>query len=76
MFTTSSPTNSSPSYQSAGNFPNSESNPPQYTDKKMTERRVLMLSEKISNLKFGHKAESEKKHHIIEKTCDDIEAEL
>ena len=35
----------------------------------MTENRVLHLSEKINNLKIGHKAESEKKMESIERTC-------
>jgi hypothetical protein len=35
-----------------------------------------MLSEKINNLKFGNKAEAERKFETLEKQVEELEADL
>jgi hypothetical protein len=44
--------------------------------KNLTENRVLMLSEKINNLKFGNKAEADRKFETLEKQVEELEVDL
>jgi hypothetical protein len=42
----------------------------------MTENRVLMLNEKINNLRFGHKADAERRLDTLEKEITDLETDF
>lgn len=42
----------------------------------MTENRVLMLTEKINNLKIGQKGEADRKVDTLERQVSELEAEL
>ena len=46
--------------------------------KSLTENRVLMLTEKINNLKIGHRADAERKidtlHHQVSELEEELEA--